>query len=441
MAARDNTVILGDFNMREISWVPDSHGFLFPDPGHSSFRPASINLLDGYCTAGLKQANEIQNSNRRTLDLCFISEEIGSDCSVFRAPVPLVKECRHLPPLLMTLAVNLKNSFNEVIDSVMYDFGRGNYDEMNAFLASINWEETFCDTDANSAASTLSSILLYAIDQFVPRKNRRKPVKPAWSNPQLRILKSIKRSALRKHSKHRTEQTRARYVHANNEYRELNQRLHNTHLGRLQQRLRSNPRNFWYHVNEQRKESGLPSCMTNGTNEADSIPGIANFFRSQFSSVFTRETLSAEDIVTAANNVPRISSPSLRMSITSEMVTKAGKQIKSSTYCGPDGIPSLILKRCLGPLATPLTIVFNLSLSSGIFPTCWKDSFVSSVHKKGCKRTVSNYRGIAALCATSKPFEIIVLETLFSRYSHNISPEQHGFMPKRSTTTNLATFT
>ena len=222
MGARDNIVILGDFNLREISWVQDSSGFLFPDPGRSSLRPASINLLDGYCTAGLKQVNEILNSNRRTLDLCFVSEEIGLDCSVSRAPAPLVKDCRHHPPLLIIMPVNLENCFNDVIDSVLYNFSKGNFNDMNAFLASIDWEETFRDLDADCAASTFASILLYAIDQFVPRKHCLKTAKPAWSNSQLRLLKRKKRSALRLHSKHRTDQTKARYVHANIEYRELN---------------------------------------------------------------------------------------------------------------------------------------------------------------------------------------------------------------------------
>ena len=127
--------------------------------------------------------------------------------------------------------------------------------------------------------------------------------------------------------------------------------------------------------------------------------------------------------------------------INDEMIKSAGKKLKSSWGCGPDGIPSLILKRCTDTLATPLATVFNLSLATGVFPSCWKQSYVFPVFKKGCKRLVSNYRGIAALSATSKLFEKIVLQELAQRYTHYISPYQHGFMSKRSTTTNLTCFT
>lgn len=62
------------------------------------------------------------------------------------------------------------------------------------------------------------------------------------------------------------------------------------------------------------------------------------------------------------------------------------------------------------------------------------------VFKKGCKQDVKNYRGIAALCAVSKLFEVIVLEFLRHNLSHVVSDDQHGFFPKRSTNTNLVTY-
>lgn len=69
------------------------------------------------------------------------------------------------------------------------------------------------------------------------------------------------------------------------------------------------------------------------------------------------------------------------------------------------------------------------------------ERFIRISHlQKGCKRDVSNYRGIAALCAVSKLFELIVLEFITHNCSLYISETQHGFMPKRSTTTNLLSY-
>lgn len=151
---------------------------------------------------------------------------------------------------------------------------------------------------------------------------------------------------------------------------------------------------------------------------------------------------SSPDIVNEAiRDVPRLSTFVNQIIITDDMVAPASKELKSSTGSGPDGIPSLVLKRCAETIASPLARVFNLSLASGVFPNCWKQSYVFPVFKKGSKQLVSNYRGKAALSVTSKLFEVIILQKLVQSYAHYISPDQHGFMPKRSTTTNLACFT
>lgn len=63
------------------------------------------------------------------------------------------------------------------------------------------------------------------------------------------------------------------------------------------------------------------------------------------------------------------------------------------------------------------------------------------VYKKGKKNDVSNYRGISALCATSKLFELIVLDFIKHNCNDYVSSTQHGFMEKRSTTTNLLAYT
>lgn len=64
-----------------------------------------------------------------------------------------------------------------------------------------------------------------------------------------------------------------------------------------------------------------------------------------------------------------------------------------------------------------------------------------NMYEKGDKRNADNYRGISALCATSKLFELAVMDPVFFFCKNLISDDQHGFMPSRSTTTNLLTFT
>ena len=86
-----------------------------------------------------------------------------------------------------------------------------------------------------------------------------------------------------------------------------------------------------------------------------------------------------------------------------------------------------------------LQFLFNMSLSSR-FPTRWKLSYITPVFKAGVKPNIENYRGIAILPTIGKLFECIVSGILFDRLKGIISVNQHGFMKKRSTTTNLVEF-
>lgn len=63
------------------------------------------------------------------------------------------------------------------------------------------------------------------------------------------------------------------------------------------------------------------------------------------------------------------------------------------------------------------------------------------VFKAGDRRDVKNYRGITSLSAASKLFEIILSQAILNHSRSYISTDQHGFIPGRSVTTNLLTFT
>jgi hypothetical protein len=108
---------------------------------------------------------------------------------------------------------------------------------------------------------------------------------------------------------------------------------------------------------------------------------------------------------------------------------------------GPDGITPAILKRLASVVKVHLTFVFNLSLSAGVFPAIWKESFIVLLFKSGNKRDVSCYRGISILSAIRKLFEKIVCNRITPVVRPVISDVQHVFVKGRSTVNNLVQFT
>lgn len=176
-----------------------------------------------------------------------------------------------------------------------------------------------------------------------------------------------------------------------------------------------------------------------GESSANSTEEKCSLFADHFSSVFNSNTTSDQQVEAALLNVPEhiVSMGTLQFSTNEVLDALCG--MKSSSNPGPDGIPSLLLKKCAGVLCRPLCSLINLSLRNRKFPECWKRSYMFPVFKKGDKRDIANYRGITSLCP--KLFEILMGKMLFRKMNSYISTAQHGFYSGCSTSTNLLEFT
>ena len=107
---------------------------------------------------------------------------------------------------------------------------------------------------------------------------------------------------------------------------------------------------------------------------------------------------------------------------------------------GPDKIPTKLLKLCAVLIYEPLTKLFNKSLSSGCFPTIWKQANVSAIFKnKGSNSEPTNYRPISLLSCTSKILEKLVFKEIYKHLSENdiLSDKQSGYRPGHSTQMQL----
>jgi len=66
-----------------------------------------------------------------------------------------------------------------------------------------------------------------------------------------------------------------------------------------------------------------------------------------------------------------------------ELVVKPILKLKSSSSGGPDGLSDSFFKVTSDSIALPLSIIFYLSLQSGIIPDTWRHVSVVPVFKKG----------------------------------------------------------
>ena len=107
-----------------------------------------------------------------------------------------------------------------------------------------------------------------------------------------------------------------------------------------------------------------------------------------------------------------------------------------------DSMHISLLKDCLDLLLPFLCKLFNLSLSLGVFPNCWKRTIiVKPIMKKGKSYffDFNSYRPISHLCILSKILEKIVSSQVRSYLTlHDLIPaEQSAYRPFHSTETSI----
>ena len=110
------------------------------------------------------------------------------------------------------------------------------------------------------------------------------------------------------------------------------------------------------------------------------------------------------------------------VTITCEGIAKLLLNLNPNKAAGTDEIKPRVLKELATEIAPILTILFQISLESGVVPSDWKTAHVAPVYKKGPKYNPENYRPISLACICCKLLEHIVVSNIMSHdYHYHIS--------------------
>ena len=110
---------------------------------------------------------------------------------------------------------------------------------------------------------------------------------------------------------------------------------------------------------------------------------------------------------------------------------------------GPNSIPTKILRLLKNDISTQLSDIFNVSFSTGAFPSILKIAKVAPIYKKQFKLVYSNFRPISLLSNLEKILENLMYCRIFNFFndSNSIYTFQFGFRQKYSTTHALISLT
>ena len=172
-----------------------------------------------------------------------------------------------------------------------------------------------------------------------------------------------------------------------------------------------------------------------GSKSANTPTEVANLFNEFFASVFTAPS-DLCDIESSADANIHLNDVSFSITDIENLLSKE----KESSLACTDNVPPFVLSNCSSILAPVVYSLFTLLISHCHWPTVWKSAVVTPVFKSGDRCSVTNYRPISILPRLSLIFERCIHNYIFEKIRPHIAKYQHGFMNRRSTTTQLLHF-
>ena len=187
--------------------------------------------------------------------------------------------------------------------------------------------------------------------------------------------------------------------------------------------------------------STLPRTLCHGENTTTNPCEIANVFNNYFAAVAETAkqniNYSHKYLKYQCNNTIFIQPTN------SEEITNIISSLNINKVCGPFSIPNKILILLKQDISLQLADLFNLSFSSGSFPSILKTAKVVPVFKKGSKLDCCNYRPISLLSNVEKILENLMYKRVYNFLTENniIYDLQFGFRQKFSASHALINLT
>eukprot|EP00102_Acyrthosiphon_pisum_P026679 XP_016663889.1 PREDICTED: RNA-directed DNA polymerase from mobile element jockey-like [Acyrthosiphon pisum] len=315
-------------------------------------------------------------------------------------------------------------------------YNKGRYKEINRYISSFNWEQTFSNLDLNSSAYALYDALYFTVLKYVPKSTFIKSSFPTW------VSKHMKDLIFQKKRAHADYKSSGSLVH----YREFSilrarckfeaKRCFRSFVSNAEKSFNDEPKSFWDFVRKHRSPNPIPKTAFYNNTAGHDEQHSANLFSSFFNSVYTpkRSNCDLSNINILEYDLPSNSFFSV------DDVFDGLTSLRNNKSIWPDGLSGVFLFNVRHSITFPLWLLFRRSLDDGFFPDIWKLCTITPVLKSGDASLVTNYRPISILSHIAKLFESLVLNNIQPSVNRLLMEEQHGFRSGCSTTTRNAVF-
>ena len=294
-------------------------------------------------------------------------------------------------------------------------------EQIKTKLNQINWNEELIHKDTSDAFDTFHEELLNTLDSIAPYHEviiaRNKLRRDPWMSMGLMRCLRKQHTLYKQFITNRTDTSlELRYKTYRNKLKEILRKTREKYFKDKCKEYRQNTSKLWKLINKlsnrENDKTNLIEYLKIDNIETYNSKIIAEEFARHFAQVGKtfagKISAPHQSIVHYLSNIPR-NPKSMFMRPTSGIeIRKLIMQLPSKDSSGYDNVSNKLLKDLIDPILEPLTLIFNKSLSEGVFPHGMKSSDVSPLYKSKEHYLVTNYRPISLLITISKLLEKIV---------------------------------
>lgn len=319
-----------------------------------------------------------------------------------------------------------------------------NYNSLDTEMSSMNFHPIYEYTDVNEATCYLINTITNIIRShttLITLSNHKRLLKPWMTTGMLRCLRN--RDAMHKKLKDSPDNAilKITYKRYRNYCTKIIKKLRRDYDKSELIEAGKDNRKIWQIIkrvtNTEPPKNPSTDLLANSASPQRLVDTINEFFvgiGKNLADVFTHHS-DMRDPLRITNSTPAPLHSFVMVDTDEREVEALLMSLKTDAAIGWDNISTKFLKRYKEFLVPPLTYLFNLCLSTGVFPLYLKKAIVHPIHKGGNRTCVNNYRPIAVLPSISKILERIINKRLI-RYLEEkklLSPNQFGFRRNKST--------
>ena len=447
--APEPTVILsGDFNFPFAKWKRNVNGgcILEEKTNVGATRESKVQferLSEEMDNFGLIQIIEESTRDKNTLDLIYTNE-----VSMITQIEIMKSSMSDHDRVELTTNIKSKKGINRSIESrntetenclhkLNFNSDRIEWEKIKRELEEIQWIEIFKDKDTNTCLIMLLEIIINLCNKYIPEKKFiTKSIIPKKRKKLFNKIKMLRRSK-RTANNRKKEEIDRKIIEVEKEIIIDKKEERSLREKRVIENMIKKPKLFYGFIkNKENRENKIGPFKMEGkyvTQDKDICNTLMEQYNSQFSS--NKKQKDAIDNIFDNEKDDDISD----IKINEEEIQNAISAMDQNSTAGPDGITAKFLIKTKENISVPLAIIMRKSIDQGQIPDVLKLAYVTPIHKGGSKLKPENYRPVSLTSHIMKIFERVVKVQLIKHLKENnlINPGQHGFVPGRSTQTQL----